>query len=124
MQRKNMELLWKAALIAAGFIGAAGVAAAAAASHAGQSRNLTAIAAICLAHGPALAAIGLSRVRTIPLGLAAALLILGTVVFTSDLGTREWTGHGLFPGAAPLGGVGMIGGWLCLGAAGFRLRES
>lgn len=124
MQRKNMEWLWKAALIAAGVIGALGVAAAAAASHAGQSRNLSAIAAICLAHGPALAAIGFSRLRTIPLGLAAAFLILGTVVFTSDLGMREWTGHGPFPGAAPLGGVGMICGWLCLGAAGFRLRES
>ncbi|MNT98072.1 hypothetical protein D3C72_2405700 [compost metagenome] len=52
------------------------------------------------------------------LGIAAVLLAVGTGVFIGDLGMREWLGRGLFPGAAPLGGVTMIGGWLAIvGAA-------
>ena len=110
-------------LVAAGLIGAAGVASAAAASHAGESRNLSAIAAICLSHGPTLLALGLvSRGRL--LQLAALLLAAGTAIFAGDLGIREWLGHGLFPGAAPLGGIGMIGGWLAIVAAGIAMRRS
>jgi uncharacterized membrane protein YgdD (TMEM256/DUF423 family) len=100
-------------LSVAGMVGASGVAAAAAASHAGESRNLAAIATICLAHGPALLALGLlARGRL--LNVAALLLAGGTVVFTGDLAIREWLGHGLFAGAAPLGGMGMIAGWLVI----------
>lgn len=101
-------------LLAAGLAGAAGIASAAAASHSGESRNLSAISAICLAHGPALlalCAIGLDN-RTVR--LAAYLLAAGTLIFSADLGIREWLGHGAFPGAAPLGGAGMIGGWVLI----------
>ncbi|KQX40505.1 hypothetical protein ASD04_04485 [Devosia sp. Root436] len=100
-------------LAAAGLIGAAGVMAAAAASHGGDSRNLAAIAAIGLAHGPALLALALAG-RGRVLGIAAAFLAAGTIIFAVDLGLREWLGQGIFPGAAPLGGVGMIGGWLAI----------
>lgn len=100
-------------LAAAGLIGAGGVMAAAAASHGGEARNLAAIAAICLAHGPALLALALAG-RGRVLTVASALLAVGTMIFAGDLGMREWLGHGLFPGAAPLGGVGMIGGWLAI----------
>ena len=103
-------------LAAAGLIGASGVMAAAAASHAGESRNLAAIAAIGLAHGPALLALALAG-RGRVLGVAAALLALGTAVFVGDLGMREWLGRGLFPAAAPFGGAAMIGGWLAIGLA-------
>ncbi|MFN4209838.1 MAG: DUF423 domain-containing protein [Devosia sp.] len=106
----------------AGLVGAVGVAAAAAASHDGNSRNLAAIAAICLAHGPALLALALAG-RGRVLSLAALLLAAGTVVFAGDLGMREWLGHGLFPGAAPLGGAGMIGGWLAI-VAGALFRRA
>lgn len=99
-------------LALAGLIGAMGVMAAAASSH-GEARNLGAIAAIGLAHGPALLALGLAGHGRL-LGMAAALLAAGTLVFAGDLGIREWLGHGLFPGAAPLGGIGMIGGWLAI----------
>lgn len=107
----------RALLASAGLIGAIGVMAAAASSHGGESRNLGAIATICLAHGPALLAIALAG-RGRLLGVAAALLAVGTMVFAGDLGVREWLGHGLFPGAAPIGGVGMIGGWLAIVVAG------
>lgn len=101
----------------AGLAGAIGVMAAATASHGGGSRNLAAIAAIGLAHGPALLALGLAG-RGRLLGGAGVLLAGGTVVFMADLGVREGLGHGLFPGAAPLGGMVMIAGWLAVALAG------
>lgn len=117
--RDTMRLV----LAVAGLIGAAGVASAAAASHAGESRNLSAIAAICLSHGPALLALGLVGQGRL-LGVASVLLAAGTMIFAGDLGMREWVGHGLFPGAAPIGGVGMIGGWLVIAVAGLMWRRS
>lgn len=109
-------------LVAAGIIGAVGVMSAAAASHGGESRNLAAMAAICLAHGPTLLALGLAR-RGRLLSLAAGCIGLGTIVFAADLGLREWLGHGAFAGAAPLGGLTMITGWLLLGVAGSIWRR-
>ena len=107
----------RAMLAMAGLLGAIGVMSAAAASHGGDARNLGAIAAIALAHGPALLALTLAG-RGRMLSAAAVLLAVGTGVFIGDLGMREWLGRGLFPGAAPLGGVTMIGGWLAIvGAA-------
>lgn len=101
-------------LTAAGLIGAVGIISAAAASHAGESRNLAAIALICLAHGPALLALGLNRSNGRGWAVAALLLSIGTLIFAGDLGLREWLGQGAFPGAAPLGGAGMIGGWAAI----------
>ena len=103
----------RAVVALAGVVGAVGVMAAAAASHAGEGRNIPAIATICLAHAPALLALGLAGRGRI-LAIAALALALGTLVFVGDLGVREWLGHGLFPGAAPLGGGVMIIGWLLM----------
>lgn len=109
-------------IIFAGLAGGAGVMAAAAASHGGESRNLAAIAAVCLAHGPALLALGLSGLRHRALLIAAVLLGVGTLVFAGDLLVREWLGHGAFPLAAPIGGIGMIGGWLAILVAGMTMK--
>ena len=109
----RQELIDRLVLATGGLVGAIGVMSAAAASHGGESRNLAAIAAICLAHGPTLLALGLAGRRGM-LSVAALLIASGTLVFAGDLGLREWLGHGAFPGAAPLGGVAMIGGWLTL----------
>lgn len=106
----------------AGLVGALGVAAAASASHATESRNIAAIASICLAHGPALLAVGLAG-KTRAWQVAGAILALGTLLFVGDLAIREWTGQGLFPGAAPLGGGGMIVGWLGLALVGLASRS-
>ena len=116
------DMAWRLVLAPAGVIGATGVLAAAAASHGGEARNLTAIATIGLAHGPALLALGLAG-RGRLLGVAAGLLAIGTLVFISDLGIREWLGQGLFPGAAPLGGTGMIGGWFAIVVAALAWRR-
>lgn len=114
---ERMSRVWQAAIVLGGVFGAAGVMAAAGASHAGESRNLAAIAAIGLAHGPTLLAIGLAG-RGRVFAVAAVLLGLGTALFLGDLGFREWQGSALFPGAAPLGGGGMILGWVAIIVAG------
>ena len=120
----NRGDLWRRAMLAtAGLFGAIGVMAAAAASHSGEERNLGAMAAIGLAHGPALLALALAGRGRI-LGLAATLIAVGTAIFLGDLGMREWLGRGLFTGAAPLGGLGMIGGWLAIVAAAVVFRRN
>ena len=117
-ERMAMRLL----LAAAGLIGAVGVAAAAGGSHSGESRNLGAIASICLAHGPALLALAILAGRGRLFLLAGLLLAGGTLVFAGDLGLREWRGQGLFTGAAPLAGLAMILGWLSVVLAAWASR--
>jgi uncharacterized membrane protein YgdD (TMEM256/DUF423 family) len=111
-----MALLPRVLLVLAGLIGAAGVAAAAGASHS-ESRNLSAMAAIFLAHAPALTALALHG-RGRALLTVASVLAAGTLAFGGDLALRQWLDRGLFAGAAPLGGGLMILGWLGLSAAG------
>jgi uncharacterized membrane protein YgdD (TMEM256/DUF423 family) len=120
-----MESGWvrRVLLVAAGVLGAVGVMAAAGASHGGESRNLSAIATICLAHGPAVLALGLAAKGRLLVG-AGLVLAIGTLVFAGDLGIREWLGHSLFPGAAPLAGGAMILGWASVAvAAAFELPK-
>lgn len=101
-------------LIAAGLCGAAGIAAAAAASHGGDSRNLSAIAMVCLAHGPALLALGLYGVSARLLQVCSLMLGVGTLIFAADLMAREMTGSALVAMAAPAGGMLMMLGWLAV----------
>ena len=112
----------RATLILGGLFGALGVITAAAASHSGDEHLLGAASTICLAHGPVLVALGLFGLRTRVLSGAAILLGLGTLIFAGDLMARHFLGSSLFPMAAPLGGLGMIGGWLALVVAGFAAR--
>lgn len=102
-------------ILAAGLAGAAGVALSAAAAHAGGGNTGTA-ASMLLMHAPALLAIGLAGVRT-PLKVGAAILLAGLIVFSADLLLRDYAGTRFFPMAAPLGGTGMIAGWLVIAAA-------
>ncbi|WP_244465649.1 DUF423 domain-containing protein [Devosia chinhatensis] len=104
-------------LAAAGIVGALGVAAAASASHATDSRNMLALAAICLSHGPALLALGLAG-HSKALRYAGSVLAIGTLLFAADLVARERLGQGLFPAAAPIGGAAMILAWVGIAVAG------
>jgi len=119
-----MENGWagRVLMVGAGIVGAVGVMAAARASHGGESRNLGAIAMICLAHGPAL--LGLALAGRGRLLLASGIVLAaGTALFAADLGIREWLGHALLPGAAPLAGGTMVLGWIGIafsGAIGLR----
>jgi uncharacterized membrane protein YgdD (TMEM256/DUF423 family) len=99
-------------LLLAGLLGCAGVALAAAASHGGDAHFLGSASTMCLAHAPALLALyaGYDRLRTA--SVAGLLLGLGTAIFSADLVMRHFAGSSLFPLAAPIGGVGMMAGWI------------
>jgi uncharacterized membrane protein YgdD (TMEM256/DUF423 family) len=103
-------------LFAGGLAGALGVAASAAAAHAGGP-NLGSVAAILLAHAPALLALSLIRR---PLAVAGGIVIMaGILLFCGDLVARDIFGQRLFPFAAPAGGVLMISGWLLVAVSAF-----
>jgi len=99
-------------VVAAGLIGAGGIMAAAGAAHGGGG-NLQPIAMVCLAHGPALLALGLAA-RGRLFALAGLLLVLGTAVFSADLLSRQANGSALVPMLAPVGGLLMIAGWITI----------
>lgn len=112
-------------LMLAGLVGAAGILAAAASVHTGDSQTLTSAALVCLAHAPALLVLALVDARGRVLALAGGLLAIGTLVFAADMGVREFAGGRLVPLAAPVGGTLMIGGWFCVMASGLtRLWQS
>jgi uncharacterized membrane protein YgdD (TMEM256/DUF423 family) len=104
-------------LLAAGLLGASGVALSAAAAHQGIA-NVATAASFLLMHAPAYLALSLlagSKVRS----LGSWALLLGLLIFSGDLLARTYLGTRLFPMAAPSGGVLMIGGWLLIAASAF-----
>lgn len=111
-----MIIIKSIALIVAGLLGASGVAAAAASSHAGADL-LGPYALIALTHAPALLALGLVA-QTRVLSVAMLILALGAILFCADLAARHFASHGLFPMAAPIGGMLLIAGWLAVALAG------
>lgn len=114
--------MYRPFLALAGLLGAAGVATAAAASHGGDP-NLAIVGNFLLFHAPAL--IGLSLVPHSRLGIAAGyVLVLGLAVFCGDLAMRSLAGNALFPMAAPIGGGGLILGWLLVAASALPTRRT
>lgn len=109
-------------LIVGALCGAAGVALAARGSHAGDA-NLSIAANFLIIHAPALIAIA-----ALPLGrwsrCAGWVLFVGLAVFAGDLIARSQWGNALFPMAAPIGGGGMIAGWLAVAVCGLFNRDS
>ncbi len=112
-------------LVFSGVFGCAGVALAAAASHAGGDTHLLASAsAMCLAHAPALLALALAGERLKTAWLAGLLIGLGTLLFAGDLVVLRFAGSGLFPMAAPTGGFSMMFGWLTVAIGAFFSRRA
>jgi uncharacterized membrane protein YgdD (TMEM256/DUF423 family) len=108
----------------AGVLGLAGVALAAAASHGTDPRLLGGASAMCLAHAPALLALGALGAR-LRLGHAAAIAMgLGTMVFSGDLVLRHLAGTGLFPMSAPAGGMLMMLGWALVAVGAWLPRRA
>lgn len=122
MSRKELPVSFE--LLAAGILGFAGVGAAAMSAHAGEDPRLaSAVALVCLAHAPVLAALGLSARNDLILRIAALLLFVGAALFSSDMALRMF-GHGrLFAFAAPAGGMTMMAGWLAIALAAFTSRR-
>jgi uncharacterized membrane protein YgdD (TMEM256/DUF423 family) len=104
-----MAALNRPILFCGGLAGALGVAAAAAAAHAGGP-NLGTVATILLAHAPALLALSQIHRRFAVVG--GYVIIVGILLFCGDLVARDIVGQRLFAFAAPSGGVLMIAGWL------------
>ena len=105
-------------LAVAGLYGALGVGLAAAATHIGGP-YLGPASQMLLAHAPALLALGLwLRPSGWAFPAGGIVLALGVALFAGDLVLRHFSGHSLFPMAAPSGGTLMMAGWLILGIAG------
>ena len=114
--------MYRPFIVLAGLLGAAGVATAAAASHGGDT-NLGIVANFLLFHAPAL--IGLSLVpRTRLVTIAGYMLLVGLAIFCGDLAMRSLAGNSLFPMAAPIGGGGLILGWLLVAASALFTRRT
>jgi uncharacterized membrane protein YgdD (TMEM256/DUF423 family) len=108
-------------LLLAMLMGAAGVALWAYAAHRITGTSLVTAAQFLLFH--AVAVIGITACRKQGLlqdrtaSLAVAGLIFGVVLFSGDLAARAFLGQGLFPMAAPAGGLLLIAGWLVAGVS-------
>ena len=111
------------AVTVAGILGAAGIAAAAGATHQGDTRILGALALIALTQAPAVLVLALISGRHWLLRLATALIGLGALVFSADLAAIHFLGASPLPIAAPIGGGALILGWLILIPAGFVGRR-
>jgi uncharacterized membrane protein YgdD (TMEM256/DUF423 family) len=116
-----MTVLLRLLIAIAGAFGAAGVALAAAATHLPDAARLGPASSMLLFHAAAIAAAVLLAERgithRIP-GLAAAFgFVGGAALFAGDLTLRQFSGHALFPMAAPTGGSILIGSWLLLALA-------
>lgn len=121
---RALETVRPLILMLAGFMGASGVALAAAASHGGDGRLLGSASTMCLAHAPVLLGLYLAGGKIRTATLSAIVLAIGTVLFAGDLVMRHFGHAGLFPMAAPAGGMGMMAGWLLLAAGAFwRSRD-
>jgi uncharacterized membrane protein YgdD (TMEM256/DUF423 family) len=107
-------------IVIAGLFGAAGVALSAAAAH-NSLPGLATAANFLLFHAPTLLALSILTASRFMAG-AAWLLALGVALFSGDLIARAYLGSGLFPYAAPAGGLAMIAGWLGVAVAGLRQR--
>jgi len=109
-----MQQLNRMFATAAGLMGAAGVALAAAGAHAAGADLLNPASNMLLFHATAVLALALGGAPRLLLAISGSLLALGGVVFSGDLALRALAGVKLFAMAAPLGGMLLIAGWLSI----------
>lgn len=117
------DVILRAVGIFAGLYGMCGIGLAAAASHMDDQRLLGGAALMCLVHAPALLGLVGAGGRLRLTALSAALFIVGVGLFAGDLAKRHFTGTGLFPMSAPLGGMTMMAGWLSVGIGSLFARR-
>lgn len=112
------DWLVRISIAVAGILGAGGIAAAAAGSHAGDAALLGPLSLIALTQAPAVLVLALLT-RPRPLLKVGGLVIgAGALLFSADLAARHFFGTGPFPLSAPLGGSLMIIGWALVAVAG------
>jgi len=112
----------------AALFGCVGIIFAAAGAHTKLGSGLDSAGHMLLFHAPAVVATCATIASGFinrPFGIGAAiLLLLGVALFSGDLAMRAYTGHRLFPMAAPTGGMIMISGWALLALASFLALRS
>lgn len=108
----------RAFLFSGGVAGALGVALSAAAAHSGGS-NIATAASFLLMHAPALLVLSIVATNAFA-RIGGAGLVIGLALFCGDLLSRQFLDSRLFPYAAPMGGLLMIGGWLVVAASALR----
>ncbi len=115
------EAAWfsRLTIAAAGILGAVGVAAAAGATHLGDTRILGSLALIALTQAPAVLVLALLAGRHWSTRIATLLVGGGALVFSADLVALHFLGASPAPFLAPIGGSAMILGWLALIPAAF-----
>ena len=108
-------------IVLAGVMGADGVMLAAASAHQADASRLASASSMLLFHATAVLGIVVLAERAIihaRIGIAAASgFVIAAALFAGDLTLRQYTGHGLFPMAAPTGGTLLILSWLTLAVA-------
>ena len=110
--------LFRILVILAGVMGADGVILAALSAHQSDASRLVPASSMLLFHATAVlatAALAERNVVHLQLGLTAALgFVAAAALFAADLTLRQFTGHSLFPFAAPTGGTLLIISWILL----------
>jgi uncharacterized membrane protein YgdD (TMEM256/DUF423 family) len=108
-------------LVIAGLMGAAGITLSAAGAHAYPGAGLDSAGQILLFHAAAVMAVVAALDRGLlsrALGVPAAWgLVVGTLLFAGDVSLPIYAGVGLFPKAAPTGGIILIVSWIAAAAA-------
>ena len=117
MERRLFRIL----IVLAAVMGADGVMLAAASAHQPDATRLASASSMLLFHALAvLAAVALAErgVIHVRIGISAAWgFVIASALFAGDLTMRQYAGHGLFPMAAPTGGMLLIVSWIALAVA-------
>ena len=105
----------------AGLMGACGVILAALSAHGADASRLLPASSMLLFHAAAVLGTVALALRG-PIHSTVALVpawgfVAGSALFASDLASRQFAGHALFPLAAPTGGTLLIASWLALAVA-------
>ncbi len=107
--------------VAAGLMGAAGVALAAIAAHRLPTPALASAAQMLMVHAVAVLAVSAWAVRSVHAAgwwrVAARVMLLGVALFAGDVALRAFEAGQLFARAAPIGGSLTILSWLLVAVA-------
>jgi uncharacterized membrane protein YgdD (TMEM256/DUF423 family) len=116
-----MSQLFRILIGLAAIMGGDGVILAAASAHQADATRLAAASSMLLFHATAvIGAVALAERGIVHARIAIAAasgFVIAASLFAGDLTLRQYTGHGLFPLAAPSGGTLLIASWLALAVA-------
>ena len=108
-------------LVIAGLMGAGGIVLSAAGTHAYPGAGLDTAGQILLFHAAAILGVSAAIDRGLlsrALGLLSAWgLVIGSLLFAGDVSLPIYAGVGLFPKAAPTGGIILIASWIATAVA-------